>query len=143
MLTFQAALNWLPTGRGGVYHTVDRAESRPRRCAQNHSNPPPEQTRVPDGCGNRPMMEDAATSQSCRQVYRRQIPAAALSQKRRLAAVVGPNVAACENGRASTMGLLLLILIIFLLFGGGGYYGYRSGYYGGAHYGGGLTLVLV
>src|ERR1700683_3211549 len=41
------------------------------------------------------------------------------------------------------MGLLLLILVIFLLFGGGGYYGYRSGYYGGAHYGGGLGLVLL
>lgn len=34
------------------------------------------------------------------------------------------------------MGLLLLLLVIFLLFGGGGYYGYRSGYYGGAHFGG-------
>lgn len=47
------------------------------------------------------------------------------------------------RGKAGTMGLLILLLIIFLLFGGGGYYGYRSGYYGGAHFGGGLTLVLV
>ena len=39
------------------------------------------------------------------------------------------------------MGLILLIIVLFLLFGGGGYYGYRSGYYGGAHYGGGLTIL--
>ena len=38
------------------------------------------------------------------------------------------------------MGLILLLVVLFPLFGGGGYYGYRSGYYGGAHYGGGLTL---
>src|SRR5271170_545108 len=44
---------------------------------------------------------------------------------------------------AGVMGLLLLILVIFLLFGGGGYYGYRSGYYGGAHYGGGLGLIVL
>jgi hypothetical protein len=48
------------------------------------------------------------------------------------------------NGeRAFDMGLILLILIIVLLFGGGGYYGYRSGYYGGRHYGGGLGLILL
>jgi hypothetical protein len=41
------------------------------------------------------------------------------------------------------MGLILLILVIFLLFSGGGYYGYRSGYYGGAHCGGGLGLIVL
>ena len=41
------------------------------------------------------------------------------------------------------MGLIVRILIILFLFGGSGYYGYRSGYYGGAHYGGGLSLVLL
>jgi hypothetical protein len=45
--------------------------------------------------------------------------------------------------RHRIMGLLLLILIIVLLFGGGGYYGYRSGYYGGAHFGGGFGLILL
>ena len=45
--------------------------------------------------------------------------------------------------KAHVMGLILLILIVILLFGGGGYYGYRSGYYGGAHYGGGLGLVVL
>jgi hypothetical protein len=47
----------------------------------------------------------------------------------------------CEGTAA--MGLILLIVIILLLFGGGGFYGYRSGYYGGAHYGGGLGLVVL
>lgn len=45
--------------------------------------------------------------------------------------------------RHYTMGLLLLIVIIVLLFGGGGYYGYRSGYYRGAHYGGGFGLIVL
>src|SRR6185312_16945809 len=50
----------------------------------------------------------------------------------------------CSTKRkGGSMTLLLLILVIFLLFGGGGYYGYRSGYYGGAHYGGGLGLILL
>jgi hypothetical protein len=48
-----------------------------------------------------------------------------------------------QERKAQVMGLLLLILIIVLLFGGGGYYGYRSGYYGRAHYGGGMGLVLL
>ena len=48
-----------------------------------------------------------------------------------------------KEERAFDMGLILLILIIVLLFGGGGYYGYRSGYYGGRHYGGGLGLILL
>ena len=46
-------------------------------------------------------------------------------------------------GEGADMGLILLILVILLLFGGGGFYGYRSGYYGGAHYGGGLGLILL
>jgi hypothetical protein len=45
--------------------------------------------------------------------------------------------------KATSMGLILLVVILFLLFGGGGYYGYRSGYYGGRGFGGGLTLVVV
>src|ERR1700685_762896 len=56
---------------------------------------------------------------------------------------IGPDMATIEKGKANTMGLLLLLLIIFLLFGGGGYYGYRSGYYGGAHYGGGVGLIVL
>jgi hypothetical protein len=50
-----------------------------------------------------------------------------------------------SNGilKGADMGLILLILVILLLFGGGGFYGYRSGYYGGAHYGGGLGLILL
>jgi hypothetical protein len=66
-----------------------------------------------------------------------------LSQQRHPTTAVGRHFATDENGKASAMGLLLLLVIIFLLFGGGGFYGYRSGFYGGAHYGGGMTLVLV
>ena len=92
-----------------------------------------------------------APGPSSRQVYRppgslqprRPCPASALSQKRHLTTFVERFIATGEDRKASTMGLLLLLVIIFLLFGGGGFYGYRSGYYGGAHYGGGMTLVLV
>lgn len=41
------------------------------------------------------------------------------------------------------MSLIIIVLLVILLFGGGGYYGYRSGYYGGRSYGGGLGLVLL
>jgi hypothetical protein len=57
-----------------------------------------------------------------------------------------PSLCRIEPGQGRKgidMGLILLILIIILLFGGGGYYGYRSGYYGGRHYGGGLGLILL
>ncbi len=54
-----------------------------------------------------------------------------------------PNRSTITERKAFIMGLILLIVIILLLFGGGGYYGYRSGYYGGRHYGGGLGLVLL
>ncbi len=48
-----------------------------------------------------------------------------------------------QSKKDKAMGLILLILIILFLFGGGGYYGYRSGYYGGRGFGGGLGLIVV
>jgi hypothetical protein len=80
---------------------------------------------------------------SCRDFYRCNNPAARLPQNRHSGTALRHNVAAIEKRKGNTMGLILLIVILFLLFGGGGYYGYRSGYYGGAHYGGGLTLIVV
>ena len=41
------------------------------------------------------------------------------------------------------MGLILLILALLFLFSGGGSYGYRSGYYGGRGFGGGIGLIIV
>jgi hypothetical protein len=41
------------------------------------------------------------------------------------------------------MSLILIVLLACLLFSGGGFYGYRSGYYGGRSFGGGLGLVLL
>jgi hypothetical protein len=66
-----------------------------------------------------------------------------MPQSNHEATSVVPKLAPCNPGKGTDMGLLLLILVIFLLFGGGGYYGYRSGYYGGAHYGGGLGLIVL
>jgi hypothetical protein len=66
-----------------------------------------------------------------------------LTQNQHAAAKVDTNVATVVHREVNAMGLILLIVILFLLFGGGGYYGYRSGYYGGTHFGGGLTLVVV
>ena len=41
------------------------------------------------------------------------------------------------------MGFILLILVLLFLFSGGGYDGYRSGYYGGRGFGGGIGLIIV
>jgi hypothetical protein len=69
--------------------------------------------------------------------------AAALPLLRHVAAPLGTELDGTTKQGYAIMGLILLILIILFLFGGGGYYGYRSGYYGGAHYGGGLGLVVL
>lgn len=62
---------------------------------------------------------------------------------RHAATSLGTDLSRSTREGRITMGLILLILIILFLFGGGGYYGYRSGYYRGSHYGGGLGLVVL
>jgi hypothetical protein len=70
--------------------------------------------------------------------------AAPASPQRRHIATSVRQLSPCKvQWEYSDMGLILLILVVLLLFGGGGFYGYRSGYYGGAHYGGGLGLIVL
>ena len=112
--------------------------------ARRRANAMPWQARTLAARGTQPTDGGyLAPDASCREVYRRQHSATALSQRRHPTALVDNFIATGKNRKAHIMGLLLLLVIIFLLFGGGGFYGYRSGYYGGAHYGGGMTLVLV
>jgi hypothetical protein len=41
------------------------------------------------------------------------------------------------------MNLIVILFLVLVLFGGLGGYGWNQGYYGGAHFGGGMGLLLL